>query len=667
VLETAWEQCYKPLIEVLKRHPCVRVGFHISGCLLEWLADAHPETLDDVFGMCRNGTLELLSSGYFEPLLPIFRREDVLRQIREFSSLLADLSGRKPEGLWLTERVWEPGLASLIVEAGLGYAVVDDYHLMIAGVPSKGFFQPWITEDSGRSLSLLPSNGELRYMIPFTPVASVMDTLRNWHEAGRKLAFYGDDGEKFGVWPGTHELCYVNGWLERFLHSVEETDWLEVILPGDAVRDVAASGPVYIPVASYREMGDWTLSSDEMARLGNLREHLEQTEFRIESERFLRGGIWRNFLSKYPESNELHKRVLHAEKSVYSSGDTDALHHFWRSQCNCAYWHGVFGGLYLPHLREAVWTELHLAESISHDVLGDLPSVTEDDIDSDGRKEILVLGGNMSMLIRPEMGLTVSEFSYVPDEGMPVPMGHVLTRKREPYHCDIGTETVSEEVRSIHDSVGMTPAGLSSAIVIDTRRRLSFADLVVPDGLSMEHWCGSGDRLIHFYDAQVNWHSRQGIERLEISSDMQQTGYSLSKVMMVSLTEPLIEVRSEYAGENGNTFRAGMEFCLNMLTGSEPDRVIRIDDDPPVMLGRQGSSTEPARRIVIEDRQRDVSVEIIPRSPVDVWFCPLDSVSRSEQGYEKVHQGVAVYVSTSTGNIPECSIVLTVRIGRSSQ
>ena len=28
-----------------------------------------------------------------------------------------------------------------------------------------------------------------------------------------KLAFMGEDGEKFGVWPGTHEHCWTNGCL----------------------------------------------------------------------------------------------------------------------------------------------------------------------------------------------------------------------------------------------------------------------------------------------------------------------------------------------------------------------------------------------------------------------------------------------------------------------
>ena len=38
------------------------------------------------------------------------------------------------------------------------------------------------------------------------------------------------------------------------------------------------------------------------------------------------------------------------------------IDHLYRSQCNDAYWHGVFGGLYLNHLREAAYSNLLRAE-----------------------------------------------------------------------------------------------------------------------------------------------------------------------------------------------------------------------------------------------------------------------------------------------------------------
>ncbi len=33
------------------------------------------------------------------------------------------------------------------------------------------------------------------------------------------FAAMGDDLEKFGVWPGTYDLCYKDGWLDRFFSA----------------------------------------------------------------------------------------------------------------------------------------------------------------------------------------------------------------------------------------------------------------------------------------------------------------------------------------------------------------------------------------------------------------------------------------------------------------
>ena len=87
--------------------------------------------------------------------------------------------------------------------------------------------------------------------------------------------------------------------------------------------------------------------------------------------RCVRGAPWRNFFVKYPESHRMHRRMLEVSEAVDAAARVapldpelararDAL---WRSQCGCAYWHGLFGGLYLPHLRDAVYGSLLRAEN----------------------------------------------------------------------------------------------------------------------------------------------------------------------------------------------------------------------------------------------------------------------------------------------------------------
>ena len=55
VFERSYTQSYLPFIELLSRHPSVRVGLHYSGALLEWIETAHPEYFELLRGLVRRG------------------------------------------------------------------------------------------------------------------------------------------------------------------------------------------------------------------------------------------------------------------------------------------------------------------------------------------------------------------------------------------------------------------------------------------------------------------------------------------------------------------------------------------------------------------------------------------------------------------------------------
>jgi len=660
VFRSAYDRCYLPMLEEIERHPGVRLGLHLSGPLIEWLEGAEPGYLERVGALCRAGRMELLTSGRYEPVLTVFPRTSVVAQIRDFSARIGGISGRRPGGLWLTERVWEPGLASTLSAAGVDYAVVDDTHLARAGIPADLLDSPWVTGDSGRRVRLLAGSGRMRYLVPFHPVEEVMDWLLARDAAGTELVFYGDDGEKFGVWPGTWELCYRDGWLRRFLAALESEDRIETVLPAEAAA-MPARGPVYVPAASYPEMSGWTLAADAAAAWRKAREAVAATLSPGEADVLVTGGFWRNFLSLYPESGELHGRVLSAAGTVTRSGSVEALHHLWRSQCNCAYWHGVFGGIYLPHLREALWIELQKAEHIALEVLDGFPRVVSADLDSDGRDELLVVSRSASVLAHPGRGGTVSELSLIAGGGRPVPLGHVLTRQRESYHDDIpDARSGADGVRSIHDSSPATEDGLAGRLVVDRWRRMSFTDLVLPPETAPEDFarCSAGIRSLQ--DAvHSNVLTMRTASAVEVSCRLDLPGAAVSKRLTIGTERAWIEAGSSYSVPPGH--RAGMEVCLNLMTGSSPDRFLRIGDGEPVLTGASGA----ARASVVEvtDLWRGVRVLIEAGRTMDVWFAPIESVNMSESGFERVHQGCAILFSDVADADGRLAVSLRMELG----
>src|SRR5665213_2258148 len=398
-MERTYQQSYLPFVECLARHPRVRLGLHYTGSLLEWLDEKHPEYIQLVSALVARDQVEIAGGGFYEPILIAIPYEDRIEQIRRLSRFVEDHFGKRPTGAWLAERVWEPQLPAALAEAGVEYTLVDDSHFLTAGREIPELFGYYVADECGTTVKVIPGLQELRYLLPFGSVEDSVAFLRRSaadHPGG--MASMGDDMEKFGAWPHTFEHCFRDGWLERFFSAIESNfEWLEMVPPAEALATDGPLGRVDLPTASYTEMMEWVLPTSVRQKFHSL---LEEFSGRPDVRRFLRGGFWRGFFSKYAESNLLHKKMLRVSSKLRGDGKkiprrgakgavlhTRAVTHLLRAQCNDAYWHGIFGGLYAPHLRTALWRELVRAETIADGLHhGGKPyqTMTRLDFDADG-------------------------------------------------------------------------------------------------------------------------------------------------------------------------------------------------------------------------------------------------------------------------------------------
>jgi len=340
VIEEAYQRAYRPFLEVLERHPTVRLGLHHSGILLDWFGQHHPDHLDRIGALIRNGQVEPMTGGYYEPILPMIPDADKVGQVRKMSDWIETRWGQAPEGLWLAERVWEPTLVGPLAEAGVRYLMVDDAHFLAGGAEPDQLWNWWRTEDHGATLGVLPISKELRYLVPFHPPEKTIDLLRTLSAGGAdRVALLADDGEKFGVWPDTFEQVDTDGWLERFFTPLAaNADWIRMELPGQLVRSHPSAGRTYLPTASYREMTEWVLPTRVQKQFHRFHEKLEHDG--VPEARFVRGGFWRNFMARYPESNFMHKRsaiiisvVITRNTKCTKVNNYSVL--FWISTRNC--------------------------------------------------------------------------------------------------------------------------------------------------------------------------------------------------------------------------------------------------------------------------------------------------------------------------------------------
>ena len=223
VFEDVFKVCYQPYFEVLKRFPKIKTAVHFSGPLLEWLKQHRSDYLKMVQGMVAEGRLEILSGGFYEPLLSTLPEEDAIGQIRMMNRFIEAEFGCTPRGLWLAERIWTPDLPRIISSAGIEYTVVDDTHFYYSGLEERQIQGYYITERLGNPLFVFPISKALRYAIPFKMPDEILAILgRAKDELGFAGLTYADDGEKFGSWPETFDWVYKEQWLEKFFFAISD-------------------------------------------------------------------------------------------------------------------------------------------------------------------------------------------------------------------------------------------------------------------------------------------------------------------------------------------------------------------------------------------------------------------------------------------------------------
>ncbi|MEZ6144503.1 MAG: alpha-amylase/4-alpha-glucanotransferase domain-containing protein [Planctomycetaceae bacterium] len=472
VFEAAAADSYRPFLEVLEDYPDLPISLHTSGSLLEWLVEHDTDYVDRLRRFVERGQIEILGGPFYEPILACIPRRDRIAQIRAYSRFLEQTFGATVRGMWVPERVWEQTFTGDITDAGIEYTIVDDFHFRGAGLTEDRLHGYYLTEDEGRLLKIFPGSEKLRYTIPVQDPQATIDDLRHIHETQpAPVVAFGDDGEKFGTWPGTKEHVYNNGWLRRFFDALmENSDWLKVATLADAVDNVAPLGRVYLPDSSYREMTEWALPTQQQITYQHLVHAHEHDSDWPDFRQFVRAGFWRNFLVKYPESNEMYCRMREISERLESMSQSDIgrlqpelLHQaqteLHRGQCNCPYWHGAFGGLYLPHLRNAIYKHLIAADTAIEEMSGHDAKwvhIEADDFNLDARKEIRMSSDRLIGYLAPARGGHLYELDL---RGPQVNLLATLNRRPEPYHQKVRDHAGHQDngdgggTVSIHDLV----------------------------------------------------------------------------------------------------------------------------------------------------------------------------------------------------------------------
>ena len=675
VFQEVYEASYLPMTEALERHPQVRLALHYTGSLLDWLGEAHPEFLGRVARLVKRGQVEMVGGGYYEPILPSIPDTDKIVQIRRLAERVHNDFGMKPTGMWIAERVWEPGLPRFLREAKVDWTILDDIHFKSAGLEDSDLYGYYATEDQSSVLKVYATSQALRYTIPWRPVRESIEALRSLVTPdGKRIAVMGDDGEKFGSWPDTYAYCWGSngqtGWVEEFFTALEQnSSWLHTTLLGEYASVHPALGRIYIPTSSYIEMTEWALPPQKAFQFGQLVHQLEH-EKRADILQFMRGGFWRNFLVRYPEINNQHKKMLRVHDAVYAAGATEevGLTHLLQAQANDTYWHGLFGGIYMAHVRSAIYQHLIQAENAASRVLHGLEAWQHyefTDFNRDTSEKIIIESDQQNLYIDPQYGGTLFEWDIRRSAHN---MLSVMARRQESYHQTLrlyeqerrrnaneaASRSAGDEPGSPHTTVRTKERDLDQFLVVDRYRRNSLLDHFLPQGLPLTNY------MTGRYEEQSNFVEQPYEKTVEqdatgITITMQRDGQiqragalsslpiELTKIVFIPSGEEKLVVR--YQIKNRGQARLETNFAsewnVNLLGGgNNPQAYYQIEGHQ--LEDSHFDSTGEVPNVTtfhIGNTWLQQDMGFSSSKAATLWRFSIETVTGSEAGFERTHQG----------------------------
>ncbi len=670
VYAEVFEGAYVPMIEALERHPGVRLSLHYSGPLLRWLVAERPAAIERLRALVSRGQVEILGGGFYEPVLASLPERDRVGQLTRMADELETMFGQRPRGAWLAERVWEPDLPTSLVASGYAWTILDDAHFRAAAISEEDLWGPYTTEDQGHLLRVFGTEQGLRYRIPFRDVDEVIDYLRRHAtESGDRVGMMGDDGEKFGAWPTTWEHCWGEGrWVERFFGALEaNADWLTTTTPSVWLADHPPIGRVYVPTGSYAEMGEWALPADESLVFSRLL-HDAQEGGRPEA-RWLRGAFWRNFQVRYREINDLHKQMLRASDAVAAMPDGPdrerATDHLYQGQSNDCYWHGLFGGIYISHMRLATYEHLIAAEDLAESANGTLVAAESRDLDMDGVDEIRLGDAGQVVTVDLDGGGGIGGWDI---RAVRHALTAVMRRRPEAYHetlrqfeaagarvggdgFEIGAPG-DETPASIHGVVRVKEPGLAARLVYDRYERRSGLVRALGHEVTADDWARAlaidlGDAVDGAFEL-VDLGPRRLVTRRDATICDASVLVTRTLRLGGDRRAPTLDLTVDLDHQEGPGLdaRIGLEWSTTMLGGGGNPAAWWEVDGERTRHDTAGTATAVASMAQGNDHI-GLTLTTSSDEPADAWWAPIETISNSENGFERVYQGSGLLLSWS--------------------
>jgi len=359
-------------------------------------------------------------------------------------------------------------------------------------------------------------------------------------------------------------------------------------------------------------------------------------------------------------------------------GRDRALDHLYAGQSNDCYWHGLFGGIYISHMRLATYEHLIAAADLAETAAGGLHVAELRDLDLDGHDEVRLAGPGQVVSIDLDEGGAIGGWDL---RAVRHNACAVLRRRPEAYHqklrdheagAAVGEASGSDSPTSIHEIFLVKEPGLAAMLHYDPYERRSGLVRFLAPGTTPQAWAAAeaielSDAVDGSYEIETLELDRLVVRRdaaVSIGSDGASATVRVVKTFTLAgdRRSPTLAEAVEVTNRSDDTVEAilGLEWTLTMLGGGgNPSAWLEVDGertshDSPRAATAQTGLAQGNDYIGIE-----ITSDLSPAA--EIWCAPVETISNSEAGFERVYQGAGLLLGWPVSLAAGASQTVTVR------
>ena len=273
------------------------------------------------------------------------------------------------------------------------------------------------------------------------------------------------------------------------------------------------------------------------------------------------------------------------------------------------------------------------------------------DYDADGANELLFTAPEYQALLKPTDGATISALDFRPAAATLV---NSILRRPESYHATLreaaGKPAATGAVASIHEQTRVKEPGLERFLRYDRWPRHAFRVLLFDpsrthadyETLELQEDAGFAGGAFTVKNSAPNDAELFRADSLTLHGKTEAAAPKLLLVKQYSFgpapngCEVACEIRLKFKEPLEKPLAVGIESIVNLLAPTEPDRFF---ETPTARMNLRFSGALPGPILRMEDGWQRVRVSLHAPLAEEFWVAPIETVSESEEGFERVYQG----------------------------